>query len=798
MKFTNNLKPQVWFVAELERLRDISIQFYRKTVITDVLMLMWIINSSGWLLISQLLSEAVVSILLIAVLGLFLLANWYKKLRLLSLLIPVTLLSLSWSSWQFATHKSLILPAQYESVDLELIGQVVGLPSKQTERTQFNFRLDKHKNTEFGRWANGETILLSCYRCQWQFNTGEQWLLTVRLKRPRGFASWGSFDYEKFLFRKKIVAKGYIRTKSKNRLLASQSNSLKQLRANTKQQLLTEIDIEKPSEPQQVAQAMILALAIGDKSDLSNDARKVFQVTGVSHLFAISGLHIGLMFFVVAWLTGWLSRLTSSIYYLVPRQHLVLLPGLIAALYYSSLAGFAVSTQRALIMLAVFVFCKWSNRPTPLLRVLLIAATIILIYDPFSILDIGFWLSCGAVLVIALSSSRFENLRLVYLQPLLWLGMMPLTILLLPQFSLISPLVNLICVPLFCVVLIPLLLFALFCNQLGLSGLSAWLFDIINYCFSYIYLGLSWLAEQPFASAHFASLNAWVLLAIALVLLVSLFAVRTGLLLLIAGLGFYYCFDQTSDSDYQVTLLDVGQGLSMVIQVDDYTLLYDVGPAYPSGFNTAEAVVLPYLRYSSIDELDHLVISHADHDHIGSLPWLLQQIPVKRISTSRTDRIANSSACVAGQKWQIDKVELEFLSPDTNTPQGSNNRSCVLSISNGKVRTLITGDIEKQVERYLLNSNQNLEAQIMLVPHQGSKTSSTNAFIEAVSPQIGLVAAGYRNHYGHPHPKVVKRYWQRDIELLSTVELGSITLTVNSEQISLQSYRRDNARFWHD
>jgi len=262
-------------------------------------------------------------------------------------------------------------------------------------------------------------------------------------------------------------------------------------------------------------------------------------------------------------------------------------------------------------------------------------------------------------------------------------------------------------------------------------------------------------------------------------------------------------FLPSPDSELSITLLDVGQGLSMVVHVkpENYTLVYDTGPRYSSGFTLAEAVVLPFLRSNGIKTIDRLIISHADNDHIGGYQAVVNAIVVNDVLTSRVDVLPNAQPCYKGQQWQVGDVRFEMLSPDSGTPQGSNNMSCVLKIELAKTSVLITGDIEKQVERYLLQQSQSdldkLKANIMLVPHQGSRTSSTPSFIDQVKPELVFVAAGYLNHYGHPHPDVVERYQSRGMDFVSTIVNGSVIIKINQQGWQRQSFRDVKRGFWH-
>jgi competence protein ComEC len=505
-------------------------------------------------------------------------------------------------------------------------------------------------------------------------------------------------------------------------------------------------------------------------------------------------------------LCGWLTWPFAKLYDLLPRQQLVLVPALLGAAAYAALAGFAVSTQRALIMLSAFVLARFLARDVSLLKVLSIAATIIVIYHPFSLLESGFWLSCSAVLVIAVTTSargtptaQGGGISLLKLQPILWFTMLPLSLLLFGQVSLLSPLVNLLLVPLFCLFLIPATLLIFFITQIFQVAPVDLLLEALAICFDRIYQLLLFLSELPIATLSVTplSLFGWGLFLICCGSIFYRTSYRFVLILAFFGMLLLTGSHSKPKSEVRMALLDVGQGLSMVFEVGDYVLVYDTGPAFISGFNSADAVLIPYLRHRGIHEIDQLIISHADNDHIGGFPYLQAALPINSILTSRTDKIPQAEPCKAGQTWRVGDVQFDVLSPTPSTPEGSNNHSCVLKVSTPKLTVLITGDIEKQVEAHLLIQPIDLSADIFLVPHQGSKTSSTTAFIDAVQPRLALIAAGYKNHYGHPHHRVTERYLQRGIELMSTIDSGTIVIELDGATWKSRDYRKENGYFWN-
>ena len=382
---------------------------------------------------------------------------------------------------------------------------------------------------------------------------------------------------------------------------------------------------------------------------------------------------------------------------------------------------------------------------------------------------------------------------------MLVVALIPITSLLFGQISLSAIVVNLIAIPIFSLVIIPLTLL--------LTGLATgwpdatfviYFIGLLQLCLMHIYTVFEAIADVPFSSLRLPRANMAVTLIAVLITSMLLLGKRMWSMLTFVSAYVVGCLlwsYQTLEHPV-VSLLDVGQGLTMVVRHQDKTLVYDVGPRYRTGFNTAEAVLLPYLVERGVRHVDKLIISHADNDHIGGYDVFTQAMSVGDVLTSRVDKIPIASECLAGTHWNWGELEFEILSPSKNTPIGSNNLSCVLMLKYYDTRVLLTGDIERPVERYLLEQGVNVQADIVLVPHQGSQTSSIAAFIDAVNPALGLIAAGYRNQYRHPHGSVVKRYTERGIELLQTPMHGSVEITLDQRSWSARSYRQSHPRPW--
>lgn len=700
-------------------------------------------------------------------------------------------------TYAFSQQQKSVLPEIWQKRDISLGGQVTGLPRVASGDFRFDFEIHEVKNHSDPQSLVGKRIQLSCYRCPAEIETGQYWNWTVRLKQPRGYSSSGAFDYEKFLFRKRIVAMGYVRTNEKYFESAADADnwrlSIDRFRANFRARL------DELISDSSAGNHFIKALVIGDKSAFSREERGVLQKAGLSHLVAISGLHIGLMFFCTAWLIACVSNRLPFLYEYISRHNLGVAPAWLIALIYSALAGFSVSTERAMLMLSIYVAVRLMGREASLLRILTLTAFIVLLVDPFSILDGGFWLSFTAVFIIAILNLMSKGLYLWRMQLALWIGMMPLSSMMFGYVSLISPLVNFIAVPIFSLFIIPVTLFlSISVIALDMHVLVNCL-EMLSVLFEYIIRSLE-LLNQHMTLALFTASSAMVLGVGCIVGFLCLL-VRRYLVLMISLLTMYLGISTNwvsqSDDHFKLWLLDVGQGLSIVYRTDAGVSVYDTGPRYPSGFSAAGAVVIPFLERLGVERINRLIVSHADNDHIGGSSEIMRRFHIEEILTSRVDRFDKASECQNGQNWREGSTKLAILSPDDLTPHGSNNRSCVLKITHDGVSFLLTGDIEKRVERHLIQSDVDLSSNVLLVPHQGSKTSSTEPFIEAVGPDIGLVAAGYLNHYRHPHDDVVNRYAKLNIKLLSTIEMGTIELIVEDGRVKYSGYRQTQRRPWH-
>ncbi len=694
------------------------------------------------------------------------------------------------------------LPTDLIGKDVVIEGHIASLPAQKSRHLQFEFDVQR-------AWEAEQSVVIpKRIRLNWyrsfpaELRAGDQWRLQVRLKPPHGFRNPGGFDYEAWLFQHRIRATGYVRQSNQNQPLATGwAYPLQRLRQALRSQLSDTLE-DSP------VKGVLLALVIGDRSAISPAQWQTLQRTGTNHLMAISGLHIGLVA-GLAFLLGqrlWRYSGRGMLWLPAPKAGAIL--ALLAAVGYAALAGFSIPTQRALIMVAVVMLALLANRAIVPSRTLATALLLVLLFDPLAVLASGFWLSFAAVAIIFYGlNGRLGRLPRWYqgvrVQWWISVGLFPLVILLFQRASLIAPIANLLAVPVVSLLVVPLALVGSMLLPLS-DWLSEPLLQLAAAIMHGVMLGLDWLAQWPLASWAGAVSSGWV--AVLAVLGVVLLLAPRGLPARSLGLVLLLPLAAGGPSaiphgTVRFTLLDVGQGLAAVVETQHHALVFDTGPRFSERFDTGAAVVVPYLRQRGWRQLDHLIISHGDMDHIGGAESVLAAIPVHAISSSVPDKLAPRPAipCRRGQRWEWDGVEFVMLHPAQDFAHRRNNASCVLKVNAGNHSLLLTGDIEKAAERHLLREGgTDLRADILVAPHHGSNTSSTTAFIQAVAPKYVLFPVGYRNRFRFPRPTVVARYQQQQVAMLNTASAGAIRFELGTGGLSPARYRLDARRYWHD
>ena len=720
-----------------------------------------------------------------------LLARW-RWFRLLPWLLAGFSWALLYASWLL----SMQLPMPLEGQDLLVDGVVVSLPDSDGRRTRFELDVGHAQS-----WLRPGRLRLSWYKDVPTLLPGQHWQLLVRLKRPRGFANPGGFDYAGWLFRNGIAATGYVRRSAENRLLGMAS--LRGGLTRWRQQIATAI--QQQSENDAIG-ALLRALAVGDRSGMSAPQWQLLSATGTNHLMAISGLHIGLVAALGFFLGRWLWSLPAVTVLWLPAAMPGALGALLAAGFYATLAGWSLPTQRAFVMVAVVMVGVFSRRRIGLPRGLLLALAAVLLIDPLAPLEPGFWLSFGAVGLL-LYGMRWRPReggwwwRWGRAQWLIALGLFPLLALLFQKVSLIAPLANLVAIPWVSFIVVPPLLAAVL--LLSVWPLAAhWLLGLAAASLQWLWRSLDWLAGLPMATWQLPQLP-WSVVAMALLGVLLLLAPRglpgrwwgaLGLLPLLL-----YQPPRPPPGEAWFTLLDVGHGLAAVVQTRAHTLIFDTGPRYGGSFDAGSTAIVPLLRRDGVDKVDVVVISHGDSDHMGGLRSLQRAVPLRRIISGVAGRIEGAEPCQAGQHWVWDGVRFDMLHPGRGAGWAGNDGSCVLRVASAVGSVLIPGDIEAAGEADVLRRlGAGLRSDVLVAAHHGSHSSSTAAFIDAVDPAYVLFPAGYRDRYGHPHADVLRRFRERSVKPLQTASDGAIRVRLPARGALPQpcAWRAGRRPFW--
>lgn len=751
------------------------------------------------------------------------------------------LAGVAWSAWLAQAALAESLAARDEGRDLHIVGIVETLPYRFDQGVRFNLRVERcldpgvavppHVALSWYADRHGPRQMAGDMRTgdmrvgdmstgdvrTGDVRPGQRWTLTVRLQRPHGNANPGGFDYEAWLLEQGVRATGYVRAGDANRMLDAFVPRPGVAVERVRELLRARIQAALAGR---TYAGVVVALVIGDQRGIDQADWQVFNRTGIGHLISISGLHITMVAGVAGWLVSALWRRSfftdAQLPLRLPAQKAAALAGALVALAYVLLAGFGVPAQRTLYMLSVVALALWTGRLTAVSHVLCAALGVVVLLDPWAVLWPGFWLSFGAVAVILLAGHgrivpappglRGTLLAAGRIQWAVTTGLVPLTLLLFGQVSLVGPLANAVAIPLVSVVVTPLAL----AGSLVPGPPGDWLLLLAGWCIELLAVPLRALSGWPAAVWRAPAPQAWVfLLGLGGTLWMLMprgwphrWAGAAALLPLLLQVP-----DHPRAGAFRVTAFDVGQGMALLVETAGHRLLYDTGPAYAPGADGGSRVILPYLNMRGIAALDGIVVSHSDVDHTGGALALLAGIDVGWLASSLPEGHPVVAAarrhvrCAAGQHWEWDGVTFDVLHP-TAASYGEaalkpNARSCTLRVGNGTRAILLAGDIEAPQEAALLaRAGPALRADVLLAPHHGSGTSSTLAFLQAVRPGTAIFQVGYRNRFRHPKAEVVERYGALGVTRLRTDEAGALTFDFGATVESL-GYRAEHARYWY-
>ena len=709
---------------------------------------------------------------------------------------------------------SLIDEQNYQDEIDELKLPVNSSPKNNEQHADLRFNLQvTHLN--YLPLARPIKIRLRWLEPEFSIQQGDEVQFSVKLKPAYGFANSGGFNYQTWLRYKNIVATGYIRNNTKKR---SNENKLVQTDVSFRQQQYHKIKTLLADNP---LSSLVLALALGDRSAISKQQWQVLTATGTQHLIAISGLHLGLIasaiFFIVVKTIRYLplsflaTKITRSTITRFNHRYIAILISLTFTLFYAALSGFALPTIRALFMLIFYWLMRMLAIKLSLTRWLLLVVFAVLLTDPMSILSASFWLSFYAVIVIFLvlwrsflfyqKSQQHWLLKVIQSLFIIQLGLsiflIPITLIIFQQLSTVAFLANIVAVPLMSFTAIPFSLAGVLILPFS-EFLAQLFFDWSLIALNFLWQWLVFLAEQSWALIPFSSVEVFIT-SFLIIVLACFYFCQLNLRYLSYALPVFLVLVITNTLIkpyiWQLTVLDVGHGLAVVIKQNKKIVLYDTGAKYPSGFNMSEAVILPFLQHKNISHIDHLIISHNDNDHLGGLAVLQEHINIKQLIYNDQKTNTTGSFCLQGQTFVWQQLTFEQLWPN-KLVYDHNDDSCVIKVSDKQSSVLLTGDISKRVERQLVASKIDLRADVLIVPHHGSKSSSSEQFIKAVNPKVAIFSSGYLNRWKMPTTEVLRRYHKLGIITYTTANNGMIHLLKTDKEMKILTYRQDLFPYW--
>lgn len=669
-------------------------------------------------------------------------------------------------------NKSIIKRAQLD-------GFITSTPIISPNKTQFKISIDRLNNKPVK--AN---ILMFCYKNCHEVKIGEYWHITAKLRKPHNLSNLGGFDYVGWLNTRHLQWVGV----SLNAMLKPDLNKIKPYRLETLRQMMaTRISLLGLNEE---TLGILQALSLGFTTHIDKPHWDLFRRTGTTHLMVISGAHIGLVAGLFYSLVTRIWCRLKRMCLLIPAPKAASIVSIFVALFYALLAGFAVPAQRSLLSTVFLLLRYFFNHSFSAWQAWRYALLAVILWEPHAVMMAGFYLSFLAVAILIVMNKRISDtgIKKTFLMQLACLfGLMPLTLYWFSYGAVNGFFANLLAIPWIGFVIVPL---SLLTTLIGSWCAIPWVTVALKYSIALLIYYLNWIDSSSWLNITITYSQVIFPIALIIAMCVLIFIPIYRLLLVCLILTYFGLFprqDKIKHGEAIVDILDVGQGLSVFVRTTSHNLIYDTGIEFYKGTDMGKLVIIPYLNTLGMSKIDAIVISHPDLDHRGGLKSLEEKYTKHKLIVDNPNFYKRGLSCHDYPDWEWDGVSFHFFKIIDNLKQ-KNNSSCVLQIKSHKQQILLTGDIEKPAEKYLVaNYGASLKSSVIVVPHHGSKSSSTPLFLKHVNPKYAIFSYGFDNRYNFPHRKIIELYNAMGISIFNTMDNGMIRVTLGKKELSILS-----------
>lgn len=658
-------------------------------------------------------------------------------------------------------------------------GYVASIPIRTPSKIQFQFQIKS-----LDKKPAKALILMSCYNNCPDFQVGQHWQLNAKLQKPQNLANPGGFDYVTGLHARHINWTGHVQRGVAQQVLSPAVNRypLLLLRQNM-------ADILSRIDPDIKSLGILQALTLGITTHINKDTWELFRHTGTTHLMVISGAHIGLVVGLTYALMKWIWCRFGWLCLRCPAPKFASVMSFLMGAIYALLAGFGAPAQRALVICFFMLLRHFCSQRFGVWQAWRYALLAIVLFEPHSVMMPGFYLSFIAVAILILINQRYTlvGLRKTMLMQIACLvGLMPLSLFWFSYGAVNGFVANIVAIPWVSFIIVPLGLFTTLC---GHWFVIPWAVTILTHSIDYLLYYLAWVDSYAFVNLNVSFTHFLSPLAMMIAICLSVFVPLKRFIPVIAiimGASFFPSYEKVPQGSVRVDILDVGQGLAVVVNTAQHTLIYDTGAKFYQGGDMGKLAIIPYLKTLQITHLDKVVISHPDLDHRGGLASLEEMYKIDELIIDNPAFYKRGSSCHGYPSWNWDGITFRFFSLLGTDLSSKNNSSCVLQISNAAGKSvLLSGDIEKAAEHFLTTTYGNaLSSSVLVVPHHASKTSSTASFVETVSPQYAIASYGFNNRYHFPHQQALQVYQQQNIPVYNTMECGMVSVELTNDTIS--------------